>query len=627
MKPSYFNKNEIEGFNLMKDAEREVLEADSIFSARGPIMKGAENSVILTDELRKFEGNLGDHVHFAKSGEPNVIAAKNFRTNSRLRDDLSFMAEAAKGIPLSVFPGTSQDFGYFMRASKQYFVDNNLHDDPIEIDENMAVLIQNEPNNLEEIDGRQNISIFEGEWDNLAEYLSEATPNGDFQLLRAFTLPDRLQNVSELESFVSEYSTKYEEIKDELETYDGLKNELNLDSLEDDNEKLYETLVNFDEEIDEIVKSEFNLSEYSIDSLNESNDKMYLLRNLSNLEARLEDRDTDVDDFLQIFNGEVPDGFLLEPGFQQRYFTDGDSAVDSKDEANEAFYEQGIDQLERIARGQGKISLEESEINELELELKGTIEEIKSSSGRPSQELIQRKNQLKEQITEQKRQKAFEELNIDYDSGNPDYSELSPLEVRKALDQLGQEYLENCKAKEKTREIASNIDVSNDVGNGYVDFEVWDKSLETLPHDDRSVPCSFPGGSREQELLGYMLDPRTQIAKLEAGDDKGAVISNLVEHQGEDYLFVHSVESDDGITSRNDISLAIKEHIEDYAEEAGVLGVVYSTDNHNSAAQDFVETLEREFDYQNQELELDKVGDDVYLDVEFPTVNGYLSEI
>ncbi|WP_414837133.1 hypothetical protein [Candidatus Nanohalococcus occultus] len=615
------------GFNLLADEEGEVIEADKVLSESGNDLRESENSAILTNHLTKFEGKIGGGIHSHKPGEPNVIAAKNFSTNPDTGDDIFRLKEWTKGLAKSIIPGSRADFGYIVNASKEHFIDRNFYDESVEIDDNIAFFTQTNPSNLENVEGTENISKFGGDWEDLTNYLSESVPAEEFQFLNAFNLRNDFRNIKELQSFVSEYSSKYDEIKDKLNAYKELKRDLNLEDLDEDNETIYNRLIDFDEEVDGIIKSAFDISDSGIDALNKSNNKMYVSRSLSDLESRLEGEETTVDDFLETFTGDIPDEFLLEPSFKQRYFTDGESTVDSKDEANEAFYEKGIDQLERIARGQGEISLEEPQIDALEQELRSTISEIKSSDGRPSQDLIEKKNQLKQQITEEKREKAFEDLSLDYESENPDYSDLSPLEVRKALDQLGQEYLENCSAEEEATEIASNIDVSDDVGNGYVDFEVWDKSLETLPHDDRSVPCSFPGGSREEELFGYMLDSGTQITKLEAGADKGAVISNIVECDGEDYLFVHSVESDDAITSRNDISLAIKQHIEDYAHKADLEGVVYSTDSHNSAANDFVNALEQEFEYEEQELELSKYGDEVFLDVEFPEVNGYMCEV
>ena len=394
-------------------------------------------------------------------------------------------------------------------------------------------------------------------------------------------------------------------------------------------EEKYQQLANLEDEMKEELRREWNLSDEAMEAIDEGNTH-YLIKNVSRVAddgevgkaKKLLGLDG-VNQFLTEYKGGNPEK-VLEPDFEQTYFLDGENAVDEQEDAVNANYEKGITLLERLSRDQGNFEVTNPEIQEMNEELEETIEQISNSDGRPPQNLIQKKNQLRSQIEEKKREEAFEDLGIEY-GDNVDFSDLSPLEVRQTLDQLSQEYLESCKAEKEAKEIASHIDVSGDVGNGYVKFEMYDKDITNMPDDDRAVPCSFPGGSMEHEFLGYIQDKGTQIGMLESGDDTGAVISHPVQHEGEDYLLIHSVESDDGITSRQDVSEAVRKHIVDYAEEAGMDGVIYSTSSHNSAAEDFIENaVEGDENYTERTFKVDKEGDkDVYLDFELPEVEGY----
>ena len=211
------------------------------------------------------------------------------------------------------------------------------------------------------------------------------------------------------------------------------------------------------------------------------------------------------------------------------------------------------------------------------------------------------------------------------------------MELRDVLDQLGQEYLESedkhpesgdinpATIAGQARKIAEQIDISGDVGKGYVEFEVYDKDIKNMPSDNRSVPCTFPGGMSDNSFINYMTDPGTQIGLLESGEDEGAVISHPVKYEGQDHLLVHSVESDDGITSRKDVSLAIREQIEEYAEKADMEGVIYSTASHNTAAKDFIESaLTQDPQYQEKIYKVNKNGKtDIQLDFQLPEVQSY----
>jgi hypothetical protein len=510
----------------------------------------------------------------------------------------------------------------------------------------------------------------------------EDLKNG-FEILRGFESPESLQ---ELDRKLEEYREKGDELQRVYSLYRSFRNSMDhgflpheseereaelrefmenwdLDQLEETSELLsshpvepdideekYENPEEVEEAIMDELKNSWGLSEDSLQKLEESGKKEYILKGI---DRKIREERTTTDSlinrvrsafsseeeiyeeerFVQEFAGGAPEEYLLEPDFSQRYFTDGEGTVETDEEAREQAYDQGLDLLERIARGQGEITIDDPEIEELEEELDRVIDEISSSRGKPDRQLIERKNEIKSELPEKRREKAFESLGLDY-SPDGDYEHLEPHELGQVLDQMAQENLEGDESNPETtagkaKSLAGPLNQRSDVGNGYVDFDVWDKDLYNLPHEDRQVPCSFPGGGMEQEFINYMRDPGTQIAMLEAGEDEGAVISNLVEYEGDDMLLVHSVESDDGITSRNDISRAIRDHIEDYAEEAGMDGIIYSTGTHNTAAENFLEaTVEQDQDYMERTYEVDKKGrEDVHLDFDLPEVKGYMERL
>jgi hypothetical protein len=349
-----------------------------------------------------------------------------------------------------------------------------------------------------------------------------------------------------------------------------------------------------------------------------------------------------IEEFLLDFQGGKPDR-VLEPGFSSTKFTDGEDALDSREEATDAAYSQGVDMLRRLANDQGTFQVNNPEIEKMENRLEELLEIRKSIDGKPTQDernAIEEINSLKSEIPEKRREVAFKAEGLEYGE-EADYSDIDSTKLRNILDQLGQEYLESedthpesgelnpTTVAGKARDIANQIDTSGDVGNGYVDFEVYDKNIMNLPSDDRQVPCTFPGGSMDHEFIDYMKDPGTQIALLESGEDRGAVISHPVKQEEQDYLLIHSVESNDGITSRNDLSMAIREQIEEYASEADMEGVIYSTSAHNTAAGDFIEAaLQQDPEYHEQTYTVDKKGSqDVHLDFSLPEVQGYKVEV
>ena len=254
------------------------------------------------------------------------------------------------------------------------------------------------------------------------------------------------------------------------------------------------------------------------------------------------------------------------------------------------------------------------------------------------QELVEKRNELKEQLEEEKREAAFQETIYREisdpelrerayrevkNSENPELDFLSPNHVRRMLDTLASEHLsENSSAYHDAERLSRDMDGRS------VSFEVYDKSLESMPYqEDRHIPCTFPGSYHDKStlFLNYMLDPATQVGKIETDKGDGVALMKLVEHDGDDFLYVHSVEAEkgDNIASDRAVANTIQDQIEDYAQEVlheehelmyedGAVkpeGILYSMDRHNNGTpQNFQEVLMEDEEYSVQEVELGQLG-------------------
>ena len=122
-----------------------------------------------------------------------------------------------------------------------------------------------------------------------------------------------------------------------------------------------------------------------------------------------------------------------------------------------------------------------------------------------------------------------------------------------------------------------------------------------------------------------MLDPATQVGKIETDKGDGVALMKLVEHEGEDFLYVHSVEAEkgDNIASDKAVANTIQDQIEDYAQEIlheehelmyedGEVKperILYSMDQHNNGTpQNFQEVLMDDEEYSVQNAELNQLG-------------------
>lgn len=585
--------------------------------------EGLKLSKIQGDNEERFR-KLKDLRIIDEDTEVEITAVEDPETS-----EVSMRLDASRGSFLTVLDSEWEKFTEVLEK-------HNLNDE--NLTKGFKIISNSEPpETLEELDRRFNVMKRKGEELKQAYKVRKSLRE---QMEQNFLSHNPEEREQQLRKFMEEWDIgKLQETIGELEKY-PIKPDLRPEE--------YEHPEMVEDAFHRELKQEWGLSDDSVEKLENCDHENYIISSMSQT-IREDDEETILDRasslfgrseetteeeiFIQEFMSGASEEYLHGAGFQQRYFTDGEEIVDTDEEVRESAYEEGLELLGRIARGQGEIYVEDQEIEELEDELNHLIEQISSSQGRPDQNLIERKNEIKSELPERRREKAFEELGLNY-SPEGNYDHLDPHELGQALDQLAQENLQGDESNPETaagkaKSLSGPLNSRTDVGNGYVDFELWDKNLNELPSTDRRVPCTFPGGSAGDEFINYMRDPGTQIAMLEAGEDEGAVISNLVEYQGEDMLLVHSVESDDGITSRKHISKAIRDHIEDYAEETGMEGIIYSTGTHNTAAQNFLEaTVQNDSQYHEKNYEVEKIGrEDIRLDFELPEVEGYMTKL
>lgn len=364
------------------------------------------------------------------------------------------------------------------------------------------------------------------------------------------------------------------------------------------------------------------------------------------------------EEFLDIFEGGNPervlgDGFVSRDGREHH-----DEGVEELERLahNEGDYETdinyegivrdslGVDLAENIDLNQVK---ERAENNDRSLEAVLFDDELGQLIGEEMQEdpeegqrLVEKKGDLKERIKEEKRLQAFEEVihkTVEdesvrerayreiHESDNPDLDFLAQEDVKEMLGALAEDHLsENSSAYRDAERLSNRMD-----GNE-VQFEIYDKSLEKMPYkEDRELPCTFPGSVHHTShlFMNYMLDPATQVGKIETEKGNGVALMKMVEHEGDDFLYVHSVEADKGvnIASDKEISRAIQGQIEEYAEELSqqepeiahgnetreidVEGILYSMERHNNGTPgNFQDALKEDGDYFAERVSPEHVG-------------------
>jgi len=332
-------------------------------------------------------------------------------------------------------------------------------------------------------------------------------------------------------------------------------------------------------------------------------------------------------------------------------------------------YEEGVEKLESLARKEGKFETDidykgtvrraigESLFNKLDLEAKireakvegrdvetalledefnDLIGELMQENPERGQELIDKRNKLKAEIDDEKRTEALkyamkngisdpgigeEAYRQMIESENPDLGFLRQDNVEEMLESMAEEHLsDDCSAYHEAKRLADNMDGRE------VEFEIYDKSFENMPFKDgREYPCTLPGSAHAKSVYfaDYMLDPGMQIGKISTEKGEGVALMKIVEHDGDDFLYVHSVEADKGvnIVSNKEVAREVQNQIENYADEISqetynigsrevdVEGIMYSMNGHDvGTAANFREAIRNIENPDTVEQNLTQVG-------------------
>lgn len=334
-------------------------------------------------------------------------------------------------------------------------------------------------------------------------------------------------------------------------------------------------------------------------------------------------------------------------------------------------YEQAVEKLESLARIEGNYETEidyDSLVKAVlgpqiasEIDIEGALEasenedsvesallgqELGELIGKKMREdpeeaekLIQKRDELKSRLSDKKRQEAFEQV-IEEEIEYPELRQKAYREINRSedpeLDFLDHEQVNGMLGALADQHLAENSSAYHDakrlsdLSDGReVSFEIYDKSLQEIPYkEDRSLPCTFPGSNHNPEFfLNYMMDPGTQVGKIETEKGEGVALMKLVEDEGDEFLYVHSVEADrgDNIASDREIAETIQGQLEDYAQELAegsyrisddgqerdieLDGILYSMETHNNGTPgNFQRALREDDGFETDTRELDQVG-------------------
>lgn len=446
---------------------------------------------------------------------------------------------------------------------------------------------------------------FFGDWEELAPFFQNVDRTELFTGLELFDLEGSAGSIEELEETFERLKGMYDEVRDEHDAYMEEQDRLSLPDvarLTENNGELYQRLR---EGVEGLVVTgiarRYDLDEENAGRVYGNDHDEYLLRHREQVE------DWGFDRFLKEFSA-GSETYVDLPGFTagRHVMPEDGSVTEEQLEATERWYDEGRELLEDIREGKGRLSFDDETYDELvdELEDVGDRADAAFREGdqERGQELVDRKHDIEEAI-EERRQELLDQV---YDRFGVQEDEPPVENVQEAMNQLWQEYMEPCEAREQTRQVAEGITMeADDVSSNALETTVWDKDLDDLPTYDTYNCCIFPGGVQGGYLVEMMKDPATQFLRTEIGDKEAMSITARVEdvETGEEYLAVNSVESSSNALKREAVSMAVADTLESYAEEAGLDGVIYNPSPNNTAPQQFVDNLDELYTTDHHRIE------------------------
>lgn len=536
----------------------------------------------------------------------------------------------------------------------------------------------------------------EGGAEGIEEWLGELDA-GKFEALKLFDLPGEFDNLEQLDEKLEELEKDYREVESAAEAYRSLTERLDLEELEGSNEDIYDKLVNLEDEVAPEVSEELGIDESNAVKILQSDKTGYLMdklgrRSRKDLGESFEDvreefseegiergvseagmslvgqvkrayrkakgKDIGKDEFIELFSGERPEQFLVEPDFEKSIYIDPDGEVstDPEEVKNES-YRQGLELLDELSRNERKFSTSEYDFAEHVLEekaeLREDLEDIREGleTGEFEYEDVQEQMQeINEEIDskedeyhEQYIQEWFQHLSADLDPlmdvEESDRSDIDPGDLEHALRQAKQHlFKKRSSAYNQAKDIVSGLETAGaDISEGEVSVSVYDKTIDSeMPDKESSRCCAFPGGVADDLLMDYMSDPSTQILEIEKGQEKGYAIGYEVNTLSEERFFVETIETAGNMFRDETVVEAVAESIEEYAETAEYDGIVFNQNASNSAPQEFSRNLDEMEDYDSETFLGRKTGQTNYNEslppittlspVEIPVYQGHKPE-
>jgi hypothetical protein len=220
----------LDSFLLGNNSTNLLVKSESV-SAYG-LFRDAEDSLLITDNLI-----LPDGKKFGERSFGSVIAAKNLNKNQEKHRH---------------------------RISRSHFA-NNFRS--FSFDESL-----NDSLTIFTAEHHENTTEYRGDWERLTDYLQREVPQGTFEALDVFNIPDEINDLDHLENEIDQVNELYEEVKGSFEYYKELKKDYDLEELSGSNQEVFERLSGFDSLDDE---------DLNFTAIKDPADEGFLLRFLS----------------------------------------------------------------------------------------------------------------------------------------------------------------------------------------------------------------------------------------------------------------------------------------------------------------------------------------------------------
>jgi hypothetical protein len=239
MKDSAISAGKLRSRKLLRLARDTVLDAGTISSSRA--FRGAEGVVVDAGSLRISQDRY-DESHLMESADRTVVdveeayvhgdilehstdsylLADTLEVDGRIGDDATGSVLAAKSIDPYM---SAREKGEAILGDGSTYVD---------ISDDISVITA---------DDREGAVQYTGDWEELSAFVEQAVLEGRFRDMGPFQLPDRIENVGELDAVLDEIDALYDEsIEEAYSVYEDASDYFTIAPLDGPNEAIAERL-------------------------------------------------------------------------------------------------------------------------------------------------------------------------------------------------------------------------------------------------------------------------------------------------------------------------------------------------------------------------------------------------